>query len=60
MPNHGPKALCWLARLSTITRVIRDTIKPELKMLLVAAIQSFWGIINDFRQYSGTCHAYVR
>lgn len=33
MPNHGPKALCWLARLSNMTRVIRDTLKPELNML---------------------------
>jgi len=33
MPDHGPKALCWLVRLSNMTRVIRAFIKAWLKML---------------------------
>jgi hypothetical protein len=33
VPNHYPKALCWLARLSNITQVIRGLIKPLSKTL---------------------------
>jgi len=33
MPNQGPKALCWLARLSNMTRVSCAFIKPWLKTL---------------------------
>tara|TARA_B110000967_G_C18822441_1_gene529457 strand:- start:491 stop:631 length:141 start_codon:yes stop_codon:yes gene_type:complete len=37
MPDQGPKALCWLARLSNMARVIRGFIKPWLKTLFVGS-----------------------
>jgi len=44
MPVRGPKALCWLARLSNMRRVIRAFIKPWLKTLFGGSDSVILGI----------------